>query len=116
MGRSRRISQIVIAARQVPVAPSLVKEIRAITGKPVAEVANALSSGGALFEGELFSRPRQERFAQVRNLVQVLCQAGIEPSVSENGRLISSRTLLNIIAASEESAAHLRELDDEGHS
>ena len=56
-----------------------------------------------------------EQFTRVRRLLAILQDFGVEPFVWESGHPISARILLNIMQASDDSAAEFERLSDLGH-
>ena len=106
------ISIAVIAA---PHHPDVVRSVRSITGAPIAEISRAVKSGAPVFERELFDGRSGETFALLRRLLDEFDRIQVSLLVKEDGNVISTQILRNIMAASEESAAHLRDLDDLGH-
>ena len=81
----------------------------------IGHIASSLRNGTPLFDGELFQGPRLEQFTRVRRLLAILQDFGVEPFVWESGHPISARILLNIMQASDDSAAEFERLSDLGH-
>ncbi len=93
----------------------LVKRIRPITGASISEILDALRSGAPIFEREIFGNDTEEVFGLIRSLLEQLEQANVPLLVKEDEFVISPQILRNIMESSEETDAHLRELDDLGH-
>jgi hypothetical protein len=69
-----------------------------------------------VFDQELFGNRIEYVFAKPRALFSVTEDCGLQPFVTEAGRLITPQTLRNIIGASEDEARKLSKLDDHGHA
>ena len=94
----------------------VVSAIRRITGWPIAKIVEAIRSEEPIYEKDFLARPRETVFAEMRQLLDVIEECFLRLRVSENGREISAEILRNMMRSSEESARHLRELDELGHS
>jgi hypothetical protein len=109
------MSRITIAASRDVADANLVRALRSITGESVSAIAEALKSGGVLFDVDLFARPAVEQFSMVRRVLEALQSANVQPLVHEDGRLISAEILRNIMQSSEQEEAEFERLSDLGH-
>lgn len=111
----RRLPRIKISTAGDITNVALVKSICDATGQGVGAIAQALRSGGAIYDADLFDNQTAERFAVARRLLSVLAAARIEPIIHEGASLIDATTLENIIQSAEDSRAESDRLSELGH-
>ena len=109
------MSHIVISTQDGISNTQLVHALGTCVPGGIGHIASSLRNGTPLFDGELFQGPRLEQFTRVRRLLAILQDFGVEPFVWESGHPISARILLNIMQASDDSAAEFERLSDLGH-
>ena len=109
------MSQIVISTQGGISDTRLVHALGACVPGGIGHIASSLHTGAPLFDAELFHAARSEQFSRVRRLLTTLDDFGVEPLVWESGHPISATILLNIMQASDESAAEFDRLSDLGH-
>ena len=109
------MSHIVISTQDGISNTQLVHALGTCVPGGIGHIASSLRNGTPLFDGELFQGPRLEQFTRVRRLLAILQDFGVESFVWESGHPISARILLNIMQASDDSAAEFERLSDLGH-
>ena len=109
------MSHIIISTQDGISNTQLVHALGTCVPGGIGHIASSLRNGTPLFDGELFQGPRLEQFTRVRRLLAILQDFGVESFVWESGHPISARILLNIMQASDDSAAEFERLSDLGH-
>jgi len=94
----------------------LVSAVRTITGASISEIATAISEERPVYVKEFHSRPVEQTFQEMREILGALEALGVRLRVRQNAREIPPQILRNLISSSEESREQMCQLDDFGHS